>query len=315
MSPTTLLLVSAAAIATGLTVAVAVALGTRSPVTGVVRSLRLIEQTVQRRDVAANALPARQRFLTPFLNATRGLAERLSPSGTGERLTRLLDFAGNPTSWTVERLLAVKGAALLVFAAVAFLLAGGLSVTGVLVAAVAAAVGFFLPDLLVYNTGAKRQEQLRRGLADALDLLTVCVEAGLSLERALVKVATEIHIKSVILAQELQLVLMEMRAGFSKEKALRNFALRIGLDDIDSLVAMLIQSERFGTSIGDALRVYSDNLRGKRRVIAEEAAAKIGLKLLFPLIFCIFPTLLVVLLGPAGIKIMRTFSNVLTNAT
>ncbi len=112
------------------------------------------------------------------------------------------------------------------------------------------------------------------------------------------------------LAQELQLALMEMRAGFSKEKAMRNFALRIGLDDVDSLVAMLIQSERFGTSIGDALRVYSDNLRNKRRMIAEEAAAKIGLKLLFPLIFCIFPTLLMVLVGPAGIQLRRMFSAV-----
>jgi tight adherence protein C len=105
---------------------------------------------------------------------------------------------------------------------------------------------------------------------------------------------------------------MEMRAGFSKEKALRNFALRVGLDDVDALVAMLIQSERFGTSIGDALRVYSDNLRNKRRVIAEEAAAKIGLKLLFPLIFCIFPTLLMVLLGPAGIQIKRTLGSIVT---
>ena len=134
------------------------------------------------------------------------------------------------------------------------------------------------------------------------------MEAGLSLERALVKVAAEIDVKSVTLGQELQLVLMEMRAGFSKEKALRNFALRIGLDDIDSLVAMLIQSERFGTSIGDALRVYSETLRSKRRVVAEEAAAKIGLKLLFPLIFCIFPTLLMVLLGPAGIELAKVFN-------
>jgi tight adherence protein C len=134
------------------------------------------------------------------------------------------------------------------------------------------------------------------------------VEAGLSLERALVKVAAEIDVKSVTLGQELQLVLMEMRAGFSKEKALRNFALRIGLDDVDSLVAMLIQSERFGTSIGDALRVYSETLRSKRRIVAEEAAAKIGLKLLFPLIFCIFPTLLMVLLGPAGIELAKVFS-------
>jgi tight adherence protein C len=180
---------------------------------------------------------------------------------------------------------------------------------------VAASIGYYLPNVVLSRIAQRRKREIFETIPDALDLLTVCVEAGLSLERALVKVATEIHIKSVILAQELQLVLMEMRAGFSKEKALRNFSLRIGVDDIDALVAMLIQSERFGTSIGDALRVYSENLRSKRRVIAEEAAAKIGLKLLFPLIFCIFPTLLMVLLGPAGIKIMRTFSNVLTNAT
>jgi tight adherence protein C len=134
----------------------------------------------------------------------------------------------------------------------------------------------------------------------------VCVEAGLSLERALVKVAGEIHIKSMTLSQELQIVLMEMRAGFTKEKALRNFALRTGVDDVDTLVAMLIQSERFGTSVGDALRVHSDNLRTKRRLLAEETAAKIGLKLMFPLIFCIFPTLLMVLMGPAAIQISRT---------
>jgi tight adherence protein C len=178
----------------------------------------------------------------------------------------------------------------------------------------AAACGYYLPNAVLSRVVQRRKREIFETIPDALDLLTVCVEAGLSLERALVKVAGEIHIKSVTLAQELQLVLMEMRAGFSKERALRNFALRVGVDDIDALVAMLIQSERFGTSIGDALRVYSDNLRNKRRVIAEEAAAKIGLKLLFPLIFCIFPTLLVVLLGPAGIQITRTFSSVLTSS-
>lgn len=176
-----------------------------------------------------------------------------------------------------------------------------------------AAFGYYLPNMVLSRVVERRKREIFETIPDALDLLTVCVEAGLSLERALVKVSSEIHIKSVILAQELQLVLMEMRAGFSKEKALRNFALRIGVDDIDSLVAMLIQSERFGTSIGDALRVYSDNLRNKRRLIAEEAAAKIGLKLLFPLIFCIFPTLLMVLVGPAGIQIGRVFNSVLSN--
>jgi tight adherence protein C len=177
----------------------------------------------------------------------------------------------------------------------------------------AASCGYYLPNAVLARIIKRRKREIFETIPDALDLLTVCVEAGLSLERALVKVAAEIHIKSVTLAQELQLVLMEMRAGFSKEKALRNFALRIGVDDVDSLVAMLIQSERFGTSIGDALRVYSENLRNKRRVIAEEAAAKIGLKLLFPLIFCIFPTLLMVLLGPAVIQLSSIFGSIGSN--
>jgi tight adherence protein C len=169
-----------------------------------------------------------------------------------------------------------------------------------------ASIGYYLPNVTLNQIARRRQREIFETLPDALDLLTVCVEAGLSLERAFVKVAGEIHIKSITLAQELQLVLMEMRAGFSKERALRNFALRSGVNDVDTLVAMLIQSERFGTSVGDSLRVYSENLRNKRRLLAEECAAKIGLKLLFPLIFCIFPTLLMVLLGPAAIQLSRT---------
>lgn len=171
---------------------------------------------------------------------------------------------------------------------------------------VTATVGYYIPNFLLEQMARRRQRDIFENIPDALDLLTVCVEAGLSLERALVKVAGEIHIKSMVLAQELQLVLMEMRAGFTKERALRNFALRSGVEDVDTLVAMLIQSERFGTSMGTSLRVHSDNLRSKRRLVAEEAAAKIALKLLFPLIFFIFPTLLIVLVGPAGIQISRT---------
>nr|WP_315259599.1 type II secretion system F family protein [uncultured Duganella sp.] len=168
-----------------------------------------------------------------------------------------------------------------------------------------AAIGYYLPNGVLSHRAAARSQEIFENFPDALDLLTVCVEAGLSLERALAKVAGEIHIKSMALAQELQLVLMEMRAGFTKERALRNLALRSGVEDVDTLVAMLIQSERFGTSMGDSLRIHSENLRGKRSVLAEEAAAKIALKLLFPLIFCIFPTLMLVLIGPAAIQVYR----------
>ena len=177
-----------------------------------------------------------------------------------------------------------------------------------------AAFGYYLPNFVLVRIARKRQREVFETIPDALDLLTVCVEAGLSLERALIKVAGEIHIKSLVLAQELQLVLMEMRAGFTKEKALRNFALRTGVEDVDTLVAMLIQSERFGTSMGASLRVHSDNLRTKRRMMAEEAAAKVALKLMFPLIFCIFPTVLMVLIGPAAIQIVRTMMPAMSSA-
>jgi tight adherence protein C len=196
--------------------------------------------------------------------------------------------------------------ALLLPAVVALLAAGSVPQRAwMLLLLGSAAIGYYLPNAVLARTAARRQREIFEHLPDALDLLTVCVEAGLSLERALVRVAAEIHIKSLPLAQELQLALMEMRAGFSREKALRNLALRTGVEDMDTLVAMLIQSQRFGTSMGDSLRIHSENLRTKRRMMAEEAAAKIALKLLFPLIFCIFPTLMLVLLGPAGLQMSK----------
>lgn len=169
----------------------------------------------------------------------------------------------------------------------------------------AAAIGYYLPNILLSNLIARRQREVFESFPDALDLMTVCVEAGLAMDAALARVATEIGLKSAVLADELHLVTLELRAGSAKEKALRNLALRTGVEDVDALVAMLIQAERFGTSIADSLRVQSDQLRTKRRQRAEEQAAKIALKLLFPLIFFIFPSLLVVLMGPAFIQIYR----------
>ena len=150
-----------------------------------------------------------------------------------------------------------------------------------------------------------RQREIFESFPDALDLLTVCVEAGLGLDAALQRVADEMQLKSLALSEELSLVTMELRVGASKPHALRNLALRTGVEDVDTLVAMLVQAERFGTSIADSLRVHAETLRTKRRLRAEERAAKIALKLLFPLIFCIFPTLLLVLLGPGFIQIYR----------
>jgi tight adherence protein C len=168
-----------------------------------------------------------------------------------------------------------------------------------------ATIGYYLPNILLSHLVMLRQREIFETFPDALDLMTVCVEAGLGIEAALNRVAEDIEHKSVVLSEELRLVGLELRAGSDRERALRNLAARTGVDEVETWVAMLIQADRFGTSIASALRVHSEMLRTKRRQRAEEAAAKIALKLLFPLIFCIFPSLLLVLLGPAFIQIYR----------
>jgi tight adherence protein C len=169
-----------------------------------------------------------------------------------------------------------------------------------------AGLGYFLPDFVLSQLIARRQKSLVTHFPDALDLITVCVEAGLSLDSAIEKVSTESARNCVPLAEELHLVTLEMRAGSNRERALRNLALRTGTHDISLLVAMLIQSERFGTSIAESLTVYAEVLRSKRSQSAEEDAAKVATKLLFPLMFCVFPAMLLVLMGPAMLNIYHT---------
>ncbi len=171
-----------------------------------------------------------------------------------------------------------------------------------------AALGWVAPSLHVGQRARARQKEIQFALPDALDLMVVCVEAGLALNQALVRVAEEIRHVSAITSNELTMVNLEIRAGVPREEALRNLGERTGVVDLQSLVAMLIQTDRFGTSVAQALRVHSDTLRTKRRQRAEEAAAKTTIKLVFPLAFCIFPALFVVILGPALISIYRTLA-------
>ncbi|WP_151637702.1 type II secretion system F family protein [Noviherbaspirillum aerium] len=201
----------------------------------------------------------------------------------------------------------VLAVALPVLAWLSFTLAGAsLKTTGLLVAiAAAAAVGYVLPNLFLKLAIARRQREIFENLPNALDLMTVCVEAGLNTDMAIGRIAAEMTSASPVLSSELHLTTLELRAGSSKEMALRNLALRSGVGEVDSLVTMLIQAEQFGTSIADSLRVHADHLRTKRRQQAEERAAKIALKLLMPLIFCIFPALILIMVGPSFIQITR----------
>ncbi len=171
-----------------------------------------------------------------------------------------------------------------------------------------AALGYYLPNMVLSHVVKKRKLEIVETLPDATDLLIICMEAGLSFDQALSKVATEIKLKSEVLSQELELLLMEVRSGFTRERALRNLALRTGVEEIDGLATMVIQSERFGTSIGDALRIHAETARTKRRQKAEETASKIALKLLFPLLFFLMPAIFVVLLVPSLMQLKEAFS-------
>lgn len=168
-----------------------------------------------------------------------------------------------------------------------------------------AAFGYYLPNGILDRLIFYRQRSIFENFPDAADLMLVSVESGLGLDSALTRVADEMRLKSEAMAEELQLVNLEMRAGSTREKALRNLAMRTGVEEVNTFATMLVQADRFGTSIGDSLRVFSDEMRTRRRMRAEELAAKVPLKLLFPLVFFIFPSLLLVLLGPAFIQIYR----------
>jgi tight adherence protein C len=177
----------------------------------------------------------------------------------------------------------------------------------VFVPLLAAVVGYLLPELWLMWRVQARQHRLRLALPDALDMLVICVEAGLGLDQAIMRVAQELRITHPQLSEELQLVNMEMRVGKTRLEAMRELARRTGVEDIKALVAMLIQTERFGTSVAQSLRVHSDDLRMKRRQRAEEMSAKTTVKMVPPLVFFIFPALMAVILGPAVILLMREF--------
>jgi len=170
----------------------------------------------------------------------------------------------------------------------------------------AAFAACYQPNLGLRWMAARRKREIFESFPDAGDLMLVCVEAGMGLDAALGKVTEEIRLQSEALAQELHWTNLEMRAGSTREKSLRNLAARTGVDEIYTFATMLTQADRFGTSIGESMRVFSDDLRHKRQMRAEELAAKVPTKMLLPLVTCIFPAIVMVVLGPALIRIVRT---------
>jgi tight adherence protein C len=170
-----------------------------------------------------------------------------------------------------------------------------------------AILGYYFPDLWLKFKIVRRKEKILNGFPDALDLLVVCVEAGMGLDSAINRVAKEIELDNKVLSDELKLYNLEMRAGKQRKDALRDLAMRTDLEEVNNLATLLIQTDKFGTSVGQALKVYSDTMRTQRYQRAEERAAKIPVKLIFPLILFIFPSLFVAILGPAVIQIYKVF--------
>jgi tight adherence protein C len=231
-----------------------------------------------------------------------GAAIPKSPSEMGKLRLRLI-HAGFRRPDAVAVFLGIRvGAALLMFAVLA---TGFFARPNVPMALGAAGLGYVLAGVVLARLAKKRQHKIRLSLPDALDLLVVSVEAGLGLDQALQRVADELAFAHPELAEDLRLINFELRAGKPRVEALHNLAERTGVDDVASLVAVLVQTDKFGTSVAQSLRVQSDVLRTKRRQRAEEAAAKTGVKMVFPLVICIFPAIWVVTLGPAAIKFVQ----------
>ncbi|MGW4211936.1 type II secretion system F family protein [Lentzea sp. NPDC004789] len=271
-----------------------VALVFKPPVTAA-GSLALIETSYSAAVVSRTEVGASPSWL-------RSIALRLSPAGVAGRLQRRLDLAGNPPSWTTDRILAAKGLGLFLGAGLGALLT--FRSVGWLVPALAlgAVFGFFLPDLLLLNAGQKRQEKIRRALPDALDMLTVCVEAGLGFDAALAQVARN---TTGPLAQECARVLQEMQIGKSRNEALRSLTDRTTVAELRAFVSALAQAGELGVPIASVLREQAREMRIRRRQRAEEQAQKVPVKILFPLIVCLFPAMFVVIIGPGAISIAR----------
>jgi tight adherence protein C len=259
------------------------------------------------------AVADRTRRSTRLQDLLEYLGEQVEDRGKdwGRTRTRLI-HAGYREPRALPTYLGIRFGATGVLAIYGFMLGNLADFTTVmtLVAGfVGAGIGWFVPDFMLSMRVAKRQKGLRRALPDALDLLVICVEAGLGLNQALVRVAAEMRHSSESMTEELSLTNMSIRAGTPREQALMDLSDRTGLDDIHSLVTMIVQTERFGTSIAHSLRVHAETMRTKRRQRAEEAAAKTTIKMIFPLAFCIFPALFVVILGPALISMAQAFAS------
>jgi tight adherence protein C len=304
MTGTTLLAFGVATIFVGLAVAGLVFIRPAAAPTGVAKSLLAIQGIRLDPVTHPTASPASERILRPAMRRLGRIGRRLTPLDTPQRLQRRLNLAGNPPAWSVERILATKAGGLLVGVVLGLLV---LSTRGILIGLLwlvfGCVAGFWLPNVLLYNAGLKRQDKLRRSVPDALDMLTVCVEAGLGFDAGLAQVARNAEGP---IAGEFARLLREMQIGKSRSDAFQDLAARTTVPELKVFVSALVQSDKLGIPLAGVLREQSAEMRLKRRQRAEEQAQKVPIKILFPLLLCIFPALFVVVIGPGAIQIAHS---------
>jgi tight adherence protein C len=275
---------------------------------GVAQALASIDKRYTREPKAGGRRAASTTEAFKLPGWMQDIAVRLSPSGVGSSMQRRLDVAGNPEGWTQDRILAVKALGLVAVGSVGALLALKHPALLVVTGGIGAAAGFFLPDVLLYNAGLKRQQQLALTLPDAIDLLTICVEAGLGFDAALAQVAR--NVKGP-LAAEFARVLQEMQIGKSRGEAMRALAERTTSPELRAFVSALTQSTELGIPVANVLREQAREMRVRRRQRAEAQAQRIPVKITFPLIGCLFPALFVVVLGAGVIQIAHALFHVI----
>lgn len=255
---------------------------------------------VRDRELAA---PATQRVLLPGLQRVANIGRRFAPASAVERLDQELLYAGSPAGWTGDRVLAMKLLGGLAFGVVALLLSLAFDqgpLRTLVIVPMGGFVGYYLPEWILRSRSGQRQDQIRRALPDALDLLSITVEAGLGFDAALDRVAREIRGP---LGGEFYRVVQEMRLGKGRSDALRDLGDRSNVQELRSFTLAMVQADIFGISVANVLRVQASELRIKRRQRAEEEAQKLPVKIIFPLLLCIFPALFAILLGPAALRI------------
>lgn len=288
---------------------IATALGDDANSTGVTRSLAVLQaMTAAPKELTKEFdKPFSERVVEPFQRRALRLGRRLSGADAAERIRGRLDFAGNPRDWTVDRVVSGKviGAIAIFLVALALSLILGVSLPiRMLMVAGGLVVGFFVPDLYLYQKAYDRSAKMRRELPDAIDLLTISVESGLGFDAAIQQVARN---TAGPLSEEFSRMLREMQIGQGRAAALRALADRTNVADVRTFVSAMVQADAFGIPTAQVLRIQSQEMRVKRRQRAEEKAQQVPVKITVPLIFCILPCLFIAVMGPAVISLMDTF--------